>query len=407
MADPENLVLSILREMRSEMSEFRQFVERRFDGVDRRFDGVEMRLDSVETKTDGLAILLASAFGHLSHEVSALNARVDALDSTRGLRPVYRRRHAVRRYVRRSSRRHAGPSWLARGQCAAGGPLVVFAPAGRHRSCSRLPTRRTWLASSPACRAKSLGSSSGSGQIFSSATAGSRAWSSGLGKGFGAIGVDGLRVTAGAGAPDVKVARAAAEAGIAGLTFLRGIPGAIGGALRMNGGAYGGETKDVFVSARGVCRDGRTVLLSPADMGFAYRKCAAPADIVFTEAVLAGTPGDPAAILREMQAITDARSTSQPVNTRTGGSTFKNPPGHSAWRLVDAAGCRGLRVGDAQVSPLHTNFLVNLGAATASDIETLGETVRARVPGERRGRARMGNPARRCAPLTRPEAAGR
>jgi UDP-N-acetylmuramate dehydrogenase len=200
-----------------------------------------------------------------------------------------------------------------------------------------------------------------------------------LGKGFGAIATDATTVTAGAAAPDVKVARAAAEAGIAGLSFLRGIPGAIGGALRMNGGAYGGEVKDVFVSARGVRRDGSIVTLGPADMAFAYRKCGAPDDIVFTEGRFEGRPGDRQAILAEMQAITDQRSASQPVNTRTGGSTFKNPPGHSAWKLVDEAGCRGLRVGDAQVSPMHTNFLVNLGAATASDIETLGETVRQRV----------------------------
>jgi UDP-N-acetylmuramate dehydrogenase len=200
-----------------------------------------------------------------------------------------------------------------------------------------------------------------------------------LGKGFGGIAADGAAVTAGAAAPDVKVARMAAEAGIAGLSFLRGIPGAIGGALRMNGGAYGGEVKDVFVSARGVRRDGSIVTLGPSEMAFAYRKCGAPDDLVFTEGRFEGRRGDPQVILAEMQAITDQRSASQPVNTRTGGSTFKNPPGHSAWKLVDEAGCRGLRVGDAQVSPMHTNFLVNLGAATASDIETLGETVRQRV----------------------------
>ena len=200
-----------------------------------------------------------------------------------------------------------------------------------------------------------------------------------LARGFADIRVDGLRLTAGAGAPDVKVARAAAEAGIAGLSFLRGIPGAIGGALRMNGGAYGGETKDVFVSARAVQRDGVVVTLDKIAMGFAYRKCAAPADLIFVEAVLEGTPGDPATILAEMQKITEARSGTQPVNTRTGGSTFKNPPGHSAWKLVDEAGCRGLTIGGAQVSPMHTNFLVNLGTASAADIETLGETVREKV----------------------------
>ncbi|WP_448951724.1 UDP-N-acetylmuramate dehydrogenase [Labrys neptuniae] len=200
-----------------------------------------------------------------------------------------------------------------------------------------------------------------------------------LGKGFGAIAVDGLTVTAGAGAPDVKVARAAAEAGIKGLSFLRGIPGAIGGVLRMNGGAYGGETKDVLVSARGVARDGSLVTYDAAAMGFSYRRCGVPADVVFTQAIFAGEPGDRDTILAEMQKITEARASSQPVNTRTGGSTFKNPPGHSAWKLVDEAGCRGLTIGGAQVSPMHTNFLVNLGGASSADIETLGETVRERV----------------------------
>jgi UDP-N-acetylmuramate dehydrogenase len=200
-----------------------------------------------------------------------------------------------------------------------------------------------------------------------------------LGKGFGDIAVDGLHIVAGAAAPDVKVARSAAEAGLAGLSFLRGIPGTIGGALRMNGGAYGGETADVFVEAHAIGADGRKHVLRAPEMGFSYRHCAAAPDLVFTRARLRGRPGDREAILAEMQAITEARSSSQPVNTRTGGSTFKNPPGHSAWKLIDAAGCRGLTIGQAQVSPLHTNFLVNLGGASASDIETLGETVRRRV----------------------------
>jgi UDP-N-acetylmuramate dehydrogenase len=200
-----------------------------------------------------------------------------------------------------------------------------------------------------------------------------------LGKGFAEVLIDGLKVRAGAAAPDVKVARVAAEAGIRGLAFLRGIPGAIGGALRMNGGAYGGEIKDVFREARAIGRDGSVKILGPAEMGFAYRRCAAASDLVFTSALLTGEKGDPAEILSDMQKITDARSSTQPVNTRTGGSTFKNPPGQAAWRLVDEAGCRGLTVGRAQVSPMHTNFLVNLGGASASDIETLGETVRARV----------------------------
>lgn len=200
-----------------------------------------------------------------------------------------------------------------------------------------------------------------------------------LGKGFGVIRTEGLRVVAGAGAPDVKVARAAAEAGIAGLSFLRGIPGAIGGALRMNGGAYGGEVKDVFVAARAIDRQGRAVTLSLADMAFSYRRCGAPSNLIFTEATFEGIAGDSSAILAEMNAITEARASTQPVNTRTGGSTFKNPDGHKAWQLVDAAGCRGLRVGGAQVSELHCNFLVNHGEATSADIESLGEEVRRRV----------------------------
>jgi UDP-N-acetylmuramate dehydrogenase len=201
-----------------------------------------------------------------------------------------------------------------------------------------------------------------------------------LGKGFSGISVeDGHRVRAGAGAPDVKVARAAAEAGIAGLSFLRGIPGAIGGALRMNGGAYGGETKDVLVEARGVTRSGEPRTFTLAEMGFTYRHSSVPEDVIFTEALFQGLPGDPAEILAEMNAITDARSSTQPVNTRTGGSTFKNPPGRKAWELIDAAGCRGLRIGDAQVSEMHCNFLVNHGAATAAEIEGLGEEVRRRV----------------------------
>jgi len=201
-----------------------------------------------------------------------------------------------------------------------------------------------------------------------------------LGKGFSEIAVESnRRVRAGAGAPDVKVARAAAEAGIAGVSFLRGIPGTIGGALRMNGGAYGGETKDALVEATGVTRRGEIRTYTKAEMGFTYRHSSVPEDVIFTEALFEGEPGDPAAILAEMNAITEARSSTQPVNTRTGGSTFKNPPGRKAWQLIDEAGCRGLRRGDAQVSEMHCNFLINLGGATAADIETLGETVRQRV----------------------------
>jgi UDP-N-acetylmuramate dehydrogenase len=201
-----------------------------------------------------------------------------------------------------------------------------------------------------------------------------------LGKGFSEIAVEpGNRVRAGAGAADVKVARAAAEAGIAGLSFLRGIPGTIGGALRMNGGAYGGETKDVLVEARGVTRSGETVTYSNGQMGFTYRHAGVPEDVIFTEALFEGRPGNPEDILAEMNAITEARSSTQPVNTRTGGSTFKNPPGRKAWELVDAAGCRGLRVGEAQVSEMHCNFLINHGSASAAEIEGLGEEVRRRV----------------------------
>jgi UDP-N-acetylmuramate dehydrogenase len=200
-----------------------------------------------------------------------------------------------------------------------------------------------------------------------------------LGRGFSAIAVEGTRIRAGAGVPDVKVARTAQEAGLAGLAFLRGIPGAIGGALRMNGGAYGRETKDVLIEARAVDRTGRIHVLTNADMGFAYRHCNASEDLIFTQALFQGEPGDRAAIAADMDKITEAREATQPVKSRTGGSTFKNPPGHKAWQLIDAAGCRGLTVGGAQVSELHCNFLINLGGATAGDIETLGETVRQRV----------------------------
>src|SRR5688572_12451292 len=200
-----------------------------------------------------------------------------------------------------------------------------------------------------------------------------------LGRGFNEIKVEGERVRAGAAVPDVKVARAAQEAGVAGLAFLRGIPGAIGGALRMNGGAYGRETKDALIEARAVDRQGRVHVLANGDMGFRYRHCGTPDDFIFTQALLQGEQGDPAAIAAEMDKITEAREATQPIKSRTGGSTFKNPPGQKAWQLIDVAGCRGLRHGDAQVSELHCNFLINLGNASAADIETLGETVRQRV----------------------------
>ncbi len=200
------------------------------------------------------------------------------------------------------------------------------------------------------------------------------------GKGFGTIAVeDGHRVRAGTAVPDVKVARAAADASIDGIAFYRGIPGSIGGALRMNAGAHGGETTDVLVEARGVDRRGKVHVFSHADMGFTYRHSGVPADVIFTEALFQGRPGDRAEILAEMDRVTEAREAAQPIRERTGGSTFKNPPGGKAWQLIDGAGCRGFSIGDAQVSEMHCNFLINRGAARAADIEALGEEVRRRV----------------------------
>ncbi len=201
-----------------------------------------------------------------------------------------------------------------------------------------------------------------------------------LGRGFNDVTIEpDHRLRAGTAVPDVKVARAAQEGAIAGLAFYRGIPGAIGGALRMNGGAYGRETKDVLIEARAVDRAGRVHVLTNADMHYSYRHCGAPEDFIFTQALFQGEAGDPAAIEAEMNKITEAREATQPVKSRTGGSTFKNPPDRKAWQLIDAAGCRGLIVGKAQVSELHCNFLINLGGASAADIERLGETVRERV----------------------------
>ena len=201
-----------------------------------------------------------------------------------------------------------------------------------------------------------------------------------LGRGFAEVKVEeGTRVRAGTAVPDVKVSRAAQEAAITGLAFFRGIPGAIGGALRMNGGAYGRETKDALIEARGVDRQGRVRVFANADMHYTYRHCGAPDDVIFTQALFQGAPGDPATIAAEMEKITESREATQPIKSRTGGSTFKNPPGHKAWQLIDAAGCRGLKHGGAQVSEMHCNFLINLGSATAADIEALGETVRRRV----------------------------
>ncbi len=201
-----------------------------------------------------------------------------------------------------------------------------------------------------------------------------------LGRGFAEVKVEeGTRIRAGTAVPDVKVSRAAQEAAITGLAFFRGIPGAIGGALRMNGGAYGRETKDALIEARGVDRQGRVRVFANVDMHYTYRHCGAPDDVIFTQALFQGAPGDPATIAAEMEKITESREATQPIKSRTGGSTFKNPPGHKAWQLIDAAGCRGLKRGGAQVSEMHCNFLINLGSATAADIEALGETVRRRV----------------------------
>jgi len=199
-----------------------------------------------------------------------------------------------------------------------------------------------------------------------------------LGRGFNDVRIEEHRVTAGTAMLDVMVARAAQAAGLAGLAFLSGIPGTIGGALRMNGGAYGGETKDVLLETRGIDRQGNLRTFSNSEMGFSYRHCSAPDDVIFTAAVLQGRTGEPEQIAGEMATIKKKREATQPRN-RTGGSTFKNPPGHSAWKLVDEAGCRGLTIGGAQVSELHSNFLINLGSASAADIETLGETVREKV----------------------------
>jgi UDP-N-acetylmuramate dehydrogenase len=196
---------------------------------------------------------------------------------------------------------------------------------------------------------------------------------------FGKITAEGTRVRAGAAALDAAVARAAAEAGVAGLEFLRGIPGAIGGALRMNAGCYGREIRDVFVEAKAVDGRGKIVTLNANDMGFVYRKSGVPEDLIFVEAVLEGEAGDPDEIQARMNALVEQRESTQPVKARTGGSTFKNPPGHKAWQLIDEAGCRGLMHGAAQVSEKHCNFLINTGEATAAEIEGLGEAVRARV----------------------------
>jgi len=201
-----------------------------------------------------------------------------------------------------------------------------------------------------------------------------------LGRGFMNITREGeTRLRAGAAVLDVALAKAALEAGLAGLEFMRGIPGGVGGGLRMNAGAYGREFKDTLVEAVALTRTGGRVVLSNAEMGFSYRKSAVSPDLIFIEGLFEGTPGDKAEIEARMNEITRSREATQPIRSRTGGSTFKNPPGHKAWQLIDAAGCRGLRHGDAEVSTLHCNFLINHGKASGNEIEALGEEVRARV----------------------------
>jgi UDP-N-acetylmuramate dehydrogenase len=199
-------------------------------------------------------------------------------------------------------------------------------------------------------------------------------------KGFGAVTVlNATDISAGAIALDKQVAAAALEAGIGGFHFYHGIPGSIGGALRMNAGANGVETVNRVIAVEGVTRAGDRVELALSDMGYTYRHSAASSDIVFTSALMRGEPADRADIRRLMDEVQHHRETVQPVKEKTGGSTFKNPEGTSAWKEIDKAGCRGLMIGGAQMSPMHCNFMINTGQATAHDLELLGETVRARV----------------------------
>jgi UDP-N-acetylmuramate dehydrogenase len=200
-----------------------------------------------------------------------------------------------------------------------------------------------------------------------------------LGRGFSKIAVSGLEIAAGAAAHDLTVARRARDAGIQGLEFLSGIPGSIGGALAMNAGAYGREIKDIVVGAEAVDGQGRLHRLAPAEVGLSYRASAVPADFIFVAARIKGEAGDKDLIQRRMDEIQREREGTQPIRTPTGGSTFRNPEGQKAWRLIDEAGCRGLRRGGAQVSNMHCNFLINTGGATAADLEGLGEEVRRRV----------------------------
>lgn len=201
-----------------------------------------------------------------------------------------------------------------------------------------------------------------------------------MGRGFNEIKMAGpAQIRAGVAALDMKVAQFAFEHSIDSLTFLIGIPGTIGGALRMNGGAHGGEMTDVLVEARAVDREGNIKVLQHADMKYTYRHCGAADDLIFTEALLQGKPSDAAMIKAQMDKHVEHRVAAQPIKSRTGGSTFKNPPGYKSWQLIDQAGMRGFNVGPAKVSEMHCNFLINEGGATAAQIEELGETVRARV----------------------------
>ncbi|HLY58622.1 MAG TPA: UDP-N-acetylmuramate dehydrogenase [Stellaceae bacterium] len=200
-----------------------------------------------------------------------------------------------------------------------------------------------------------------------------------LGKGFAEIAIEGEAVTAGAAALDVNVALTAAQAGLGGLEFLSGIPGAIGGALRMNAGAYGSEISDVLLGAAAIDRRGRRLDLAPRELGLSYRHSAAPADWIYLGARLRARAEPAERVAARIAEIQATREATQPIRARTGGSTFANPPGEKAWALVDRAGCRGLVRGGAQVSELHTNFLINTGHATAADLEGLGEEVRRRV----------------------------
>ena len=200
------------------------------------------------------------------------------------------------------------------------------------------------------------------------------------GKGFGQLEPVGeTRLRVGAAVPDKRLAQAALQAKLSGFAFYAGIPGGIGGALRMNAGAHGAETRERMVELTAVDRSGAVIRLSNADMDYAYRHSGQPGDLVFTSAVFEGVPGEAEAIAAEMEAVAEHREKAQPIREKTGGSTFKNPPDNSAWKVIDAAGCRGLAIGGAQMSEMHCNFMINTGEATALDLETLGETVRARV----------------------------